>query len=229
MADPLRVQVEDPTVGVATDFGPKADTLLVAFGGIKGGMGIAPFEFLRLASDVPTKRLFVRDLSQAWYQRGVPGLGETVGEAAAGLRTRIQESGARRVVMTGNSMGGFAALLFGAMCGADEVHAFSPQTFLGRWRRFRARDFRWREQIAAIHRRRPAGAVLDLRRTLRGWEGPGIVHYCTNYDLDRAHATRLRGLPGVSLRGHESGDHQLVRTLRASGELVEILRAALRG
>ena len=32
--------------------------------------------------------------------------------------------------MAGASAGGFAALLFGSWCGADEVIAFSPQTFV---------------------------------------------------------------------------------------------------
>ena len=51
-------------------------TLLIAFGGMVGGFGIPFFEFSTLTGAFPVKRLFVRDLRQAWYHLGMPGRGE---------------------------------------------------------------------------------------------------------------------------------------------------------
>ena len=44
-------------------------TLLIAFGGLRGRIDVPQFEFLGLTGDFPIKRLYVRDLYQAWYQQ----------------------------------------------------------------------------------------------------------------------------------------------------------------
>lgn len=100
--------------------------LLAAFGGIMFALGVPPWEFFRLLSSLDTKRFFARDLDRCCYLRGVRGLGGSVPETAEGLRTLICELDVRRSVFTGNSSGGMAAILFGVLCGADEVVAFSP-------------------------------------------------------------------------------------------------------
>ena len=216
--------LQDPERGVVADLDAPGDALLIAFGGIKGGLAMAPFEFFRVAAAIPAKRVFLRDHEQAWYQRGVRGLGASPAEVAAGLRDLIEQAGVSRVVMTGNSAGGYAALRFGMLCGADEVHAFSPQTFLGRAGRALARDLRWRRELTGVLRRPP-----DLTRALREWPGPGHVHFDATHRLDRLHAERLRALPGIHLHAYEGGEHAVVRSLRDDGRLGAILVSALQG
>jgi hypothetical protein len=227
----LRRSLEDPTTAVAVDFGPPGRALLVAFGGISGALGMPPFEFFKLSAELDCKRIFVRDLNQAWYHEGLPGIAEDLPGIAMFLRARIQESRAERVVFVGNSMGGYAAILLGALAGAHAVYAFSPQTFIDRWRRLLFWDRRWRREIARVHALAQARRdVFDLRSALPYLPAvPQIeVHYSPESRIDRLHATRLRGLPGVTLHPHGEGGHQVVARLRDTGALRSLLVRSLR-
>lgn len=207
----------------------ETDRLLVTFGGIAGGFSLPPFEFNRLTQDLGCHRLFIRDLAQAWYQCGVPGLGGTVAQMADGLRARIADIAPRRTVFIGNSMGGFGALLFGALLDVPEVHAFAPQTFVDRRSRLLARDFRWRHQIRGMHRAlRREDAVLDLRAPLRQLGQTRFhVHYGTGDRLDSLHARRLENMDAVTLYPQHGVNHALVKDLRDTGVLLPALRKAL--
>ena len=205
----------------------------VVFGGLAMRMeGIPPFEFFRiLGAAAPTKRLFVRDRNRCWYQRGVAGVAEDIEGVAEALRLLIAESGASRVVTLGASAGGYAALLFGRLLGAGEVHAFAPQTFISPELRSRFGDSRWPAEMAALSESgayRPAFG--DLRRVFeqappRG--GRFVLHYCPEDELDTIHARHLASEAGVELREHAEGGHYIARSLRQSGDLLPLLSEAL--
>ena len=108
-----------------------AAALLILFGGIAGGVSMPVFEFFRLTSEMPGKKAFLRDPRRGWYQRGIPGIGDSALDVRDYLSRVIDRANVDRVVMAGASAGGYAALLFAAWCGADEAIAFSPQTFIG--------------------------------------------------------------------------------------------------
>jgi hypothetical protein len=140
------MQFGDPDHGLACDLEPDSDTLVVAFGGIAGGLGTPPFEFFRILSRIGVKKAFVRDHHQAWYHRGVKGVGRDIDAVSRHLR---ELCAGRRAIFVGNSAGGYAALLFGAAIGA-EVHAFSPQTFISHGLRKEHGDRRWQAEIGAF-------------------------------------------------------------------------------
>jgi pimeloyl-ACP methyl ester carboxylesterase len=145
--------------------------------------------------------------------------------------TQDVEAKVDKVLMVGNSMGGYAALLFGNLLGATEVLAFSPQTFLSRRRRIVHRDRRWSRQMAAVHSApliEPA--FLDLGPLFRHYSGSTVfhVHYGTKSRHDQAHARQLRHCPSVALHAYPYEGHELVKSLRESGELEAILREELR-
>lgn len=214
---------------VLVDFSAASSVGVVAFGGLKlGAMGLPPFEFFKVLDSVQTKRVFVRDLNQCWYQCGLEGVADDVAGTADYLRDLCCEAGIERTIFTGTSAGGYAALLFGSLLDADEVHAFSPQTFLSRRLRLRYRDFRWR---GALHRMRSQvrarHAYLDLRPLLamrpQSQPYPAIhIYYGVKEGGDVTQARRLSGLPGVTLHEFQRG-HRLVRHLRDSGELERLL------
>jgi hypothetical protein len=135
-----------------------------------------------------------------------------------------------RVVTVGTSAGGYAALLLGSLIGAHDVLAFSPQTFIDRWHRLWHRDRRWKKEMRAVQS--SPGLIrryLDLRRPLAS-SGVGTrfqLHFCERHRLDRIHARRLAGLPGVDLVSHAEGGHRLVRFLRDQGRLPKLLLRAL--
>ncbi len=220
----------DDSVSIATDYAVNSGTLLVLLGGIKGNLNVPVFEFAQVTREFPVKKLFIRDHEQAWYHRGVRGVAEDMEGLAGFLRAQIMEQGCRRVVLLGNSMGGYAAILLGCMMPADYVLAFSPQTFIGRARRLLAGDRRWKRQLARVYATRRANrAHFDLRAVLRSNPHRGEYHlyYAEGHRADRRHALHLRGLPGVVLHPTPTRGHGMVRELRDAGELGAILRRAL--
>jgi pimeloyl-ACP methyl ester carboxylesterase len=221
----------DGEAALSLDMDAESRTLLLAFGGMKGSIGIPPFEFLSLTGEIPVKRLFVRDLRQAWYHRGVPGHGETVTAVADSLAELLAQHEVERLVVTGNSAGGYAALLFGALLGADAVLCFAPQTILDPDVLARIGDHRWDVHLLPL----VASDGLDRRYADLGAVLPELAKRDTVYKVffdetlgqDRAHAERLLDVPGVRLYRFGAGGHHLVRSLRDSGALARLLQQAL--
>ncbi|MBI2311659.1 MAG: hypothetical protein HYU77_04055 [Betaproteobacteria bacterium] len=219
------------TSPVAMDLAADSRTLLVAFGGIAGALGMPPFEFFNLCREVDTKKIFVRDLRQAWYHQGLPGIADDIGGIAAFLREKIAGAGVDRVVLVGNSMGGYAAIVFGLLLEADEVHAFGPQTFIDRLNRLWHRDARWPEQMRRVHRARGGRKYFDLKKLLQARRGSRCrinVYYSPAHPLDKRHAERLGNFPNVSLHPFAEGGHVVIRHLRDSGALKRIILGSLR-
>ena len=223
--------VSDPHNHVVRDFSIDSPALLILFGGIAGGVSMPVFEFFRMTEGYPTKRLFLRDPRQAWYQRGIPGVGDNEAAIAEMLLQRIKESGATRVVMAGASAGGFAAMRFGPQCGADVVIAFSPQAFIGASARAAAGDERWPEQIAALHAvigaESPGYQVRELLEGVAEFGMETQVHFSAGDALDTRHAEALSGVSGVTLTAHPGDDHKLVKQLRNQGMLAPMVLGAL--
>ena len=221
--------IQDDTISVAVD--PVAGVsapALVCFGGIAGGLLGPPFEFLRLTEHLNVSRVFVRDLEQCWYQRGLKGLGTNVLDTAGGLSKLVSNCSPTRTVFVGTSSGGFAAAMFGSLLGADEVIAISPQTTIRRIHRLRLGDRRWKLQIRKARASCIDPVHLDLvaMRNEGPYYPPLSIHYGRADRLDAAHAARLNGLESVNLVAHDGG-HGVARVLRDSQELTAILLGAL--
>ena len=234
-----KVGAKDGGGSIAADFSPDSDVMLIAFGGLKKGIGrIAPFEFFNLTKDVLVKKIYVRDLKQSWYHATLPGIADsphgTVDGVAGHLRKLIKQQRPRKVVCVGNSAGGYAALLFGCLIGAHVVHAFAPQTYIDKAGRKRNGDSRWEgAQIRNAHnsKTRREGyfdlrGFLPLRKTGTKYH----IHYQSGSRVDRGHAERMRRVPRVVLHSYSEGgdDHYLVVHLKKSGVLKRILARELR-
>lgn len=230
MKSEFEKSLENPHSPIAIDFSSNYRSLLIAFGGIAGKMGVTPFEFFNLSKGFDVNRIYVRDLAQAWYHQGLPGVADDIDGVVGFLREKISQSHASKVILVGNSMGGYAAILFGILLDADIVHAFSPQTFIDRLHRFRYFDRRWRKQIQNTYRL--AGKkYFDLRTVLhdnhKGLKCKINIFYSYSHRLDRVHADRLSSLPNVELHAFKRGGHRLVRHLRDTGELNKIINRSL--
>jgi hypothetical protein len=217
---------------VAIDLEPESQTLVIAFGGLIGRMGIFPFEFFRSVSALGVKKMFVRDWWGCWYQRGVEGAGADVESVGESLAAVIAESGVERTVGVGNSAGGYAALLFGHLLDFDQVHAFVPQTLVDPEVRRALGDERWpRETVRMTQPGWLDARYADLRPVLmnaaRPRRGTFHVYYSRHSPLDEIHARNLADVDGVVLHGLEQRGHALVRKMRDSGALQELLERAL--
>lgn len=217
--------------GIRLDLDPSHRGLLVSFGGVWDTGAVPGFEFVSTASALPGSTLFLTDIDQVWYQKGVRAVGPSIESVAAYLRGVIADHDVDRVVMTGNSAGGYAALLFGALVGADVVHAFSPQTELIRpeYGYFLSKLVRARDAAADP-------AWLDLRRALteriparRRAEPTLYLHYARYCRKDRHHAHRMVDVPGVRLVPYHNLTHGLASALRGAGLLAPLLTHSLDG
>lgn len=219
----LALSAENP---IYTDFESDSGVMLIAFGGLKGGVGrILPFEFFNLTKDIETQKLYVRDPRQLWYHNGLPDIANDIDGIVEHLRPLIQEQRPWRTVVCGNSAGGYAALLFGCLLDVDTVIAFAPQTFLNHKLMDTHKDTRWTPRLMAM-RRVGTERYYDLKRVLYRHKHRKTryrIHFPTQNRLDYIHAQRMRAVPTVSLHRHESDTHQLVTKLRDSGALKKIL------
>ena len=215
---------------IRRDYAAASDVLLVVFSGLKKNPRAMPgFSFKKITDDLPAKKLFLRDLDRAWFLKGLRGVTRNVEETVAFLRAEMAATGARRTVLTGYSLGGFAALLYGALLGADEVQAISPQTFITFWRRLRCGDHRWRRYIWRLHFSNPR-RFHDLKPILQQASGTQFhVHYARDSRCDPSHAEHLRGLNGVTLHEYAEGGHRLITALHDNGELRQLLADAVAG
>ncbi len=216
---------------VLLDADDDASTWLILFGGRNNKVGMPPFEFFRVAAEVPTKRLFVRDLDDAWYHRGAGEAGATIEEVAGSLSAVLAERDSGRVVTAGLSAGGYAALLFGALLGVDTALAFAPQTVVDPHVLTEMGDKRWTEPLFELERK---GALdenwLDLQTALpRAMTAPmsSEIYYDPGFRLDSMHAERIADVDGVHLHVREGAGHNVPKAMRESGELGQVLHRAL--
>jgi hypothetical protein len=191
---------------------------MVAFGGIAGGLGPLPvFEFVRSLSEVGAKVAFFKDDQQAWYHRGVVGVGPNVDSIADHIRELA--NGVDEIVTIGNSAGGYASLLFASLLGC-EAHAFSPQTFIDPDLRSRHSDDRWEKQIGPlVLEGHLDDRFADLRPVVSAGRGPFHIYYAAHHDYDRIHAEHLAEIESVTLHSIDSQDHTPIRHLRDTGWL----------
>jgi pimeloyl-ACP methyl ester carboxylesterase len=220
----MEVTDESP---VKEDLVPGSDRLFLSFGGIRGAMGMPPFEFYRSARILDCSKIFLRDLFQSWYQRGLPSIGDDAFAIGDYLRRKIAESGATQIRFVGNSMGGYAALLFCSMLQCGKAIAFAPQTFVSPDKRLKYRDRRWPLQIAEMHKSRTASHIYDLQSWIRD-HYPAMqasVYVSKSDKLDMVHANELAGFANVEIHRFAGAGHGLVARLRDEGSLAQILNA----
>lgn len=200
---------------------------MIAFGGVNGRLGgIPPFEFVRISAPSNARRVFVRDPRERYYHAPIRGLGSTIPTAA---RTIARLRGDGPLLLVGNSAGGYAALLFGALVDADAVLAFSPLTTL-RASDYDSTPFAPSARVRALNAASFAqSAYFDLLDVLETTSPTGrlCVVYPQHSERDRWHAERLRGAPQVTLRPIDFGAHNVVRHLRGTGDLQRLLAEAV--
>ncbi|MFN2138073.1 MAG: hypothetical protein ACK2UK_19110 [Candidatus Promineifilaceae bacterium] len=151
------------------------------------------------------------------------------------MKQRITLTNSRKVITLGGSMGGYGALLFGHMLQADEVHAFSPQSFLpsrqGRhlWKAMLARSWPLLRKQAMLRLDRQLDRrYFDLRPLLSDDHSTEYhVYFGMDNELDLAHGRHLAGLATVHLHAFENVGHHVARHLRSTGELDRILLKAM--
>jgi len=191
--------------------------VIVAFAGFGMQLQMPPFHFFRLTRTLACTRIFVRDPHCYWYHRGIGDGLDTLEAVADYLGAVLTRMHPERTTFVGTSGGGYGALLFGALCGADRVLAFGGQTTL----RLPVRNEERRQEVLGAGL--ASAAYFDLRAHLPGRAGRVEIHYCAGDDLDQAQARHAIGVPRVELRPHPCPDHEIAPYLRNSGRLATMM------
>ncbi len=215
--------IKNSESSIAMDLSYPDKPLLIAFGGMAGKISIPPFEFFNMTAGLEINKIFIRDLSQTWYHAGIRGISEDIDGTADFLKKIIDESGSEKVIVFGNSMGGYAAILFGVLIKADIVHAFVPQTFINNMFYAISHD-----KLLFTQNNFPC-KYFDLREVIQNQnsEVDVNIYYDEFSELDRVHALHLSTLDNVKLHQYRYGQHKLVQLLRDTGELKNIITSSL--
>jgi Flp pilus assembly protein TadD len=176
------------------------DTLVLVFSHLEEPVG--RFSLHRTVSHLDANCLLMNTPQRSYYALGVPGLGNTVGETVASLRRIVAALQPRAVVTIGISMGGYAALLFGALLPADRILALSPETLL----------MLPGSRSRAALRGRVQHDYPNLLPLLRNAQTGKIAVYFGETDLHDVHAAwRLRALPQARLFSVQGAGHEIGR------------------
>jgi hypothetical protein len=209
------------------DLSNDSDTLLITFAGISGAVGLYPFEFFKITNGFEIDKVFIRDLEQSWYHKGLKDKADSLEQIAVFLKEQIIQKKYKKVICLGNSMGGYAAMVIGTLIEADMILAFSPQTFLNTKLREKYKDNRWKEQIKAFPKDIKE-ELLDLRKFFEknrlSDKSKIEIYFALDERIDVMHVLHLKDIKNIKLIPYTQGGHQLVQMMRQKGDLYKLLR-----
>lgn len=182
-------------------------------------------------------RILIRDVVNSWYHRGVPGLGTHVDEVAATLRGLVRSIGPSEVITIGQSMGGYAAILFGMLLDADRIVAFGPLSHLDPVEAERYGDRRFLPVMEQLRDDPPKSGYYDLVELGKAVDYRGDLHVLfgthpgiddgVSGNLDAIHAFRLAKLPRVTLHPYSQSVHAVIQWLIDHKQIDDVLAGLL--
>jgi tetratricopeptide (TPR) repeat protein len=107
----------------------KADTVTVIFAARNDRP--PKFTFWKAANAMNSHVILLNSDVPEWYRAGIPGISGGIRGAVKAISDFKNTVKANRLVMTGSSMGGYGALLYGSMAKADHILAFGIEPVLG--------------------------------------------------------------------------------------------------
>lgn len=206
--------------------------LYIFFGGIAAGIGMPIFEFYNYSKIMDENKIFVRDFSQCWYQDGIQGVSKDINSTVKYLKDMIEAISPEKTFFVGNSMGGYAAILFAHLIAEGEAVAFAPQTFISPLLRFKHKDKRWKKQIYSAYLKGLFKRKEWNLKTLLLSSNNNIkvsIFVSKNNQLDHIHALHLKEVSNVNIFEFEQGGHGVVKILRDNGDLHAIMTGAYAG
>lgn len=217
---------------VIKEFNDTSKSLYIFFGGIKALIGMPPFEFYNSAKLLDENKMFLRDFSQSWYQSGLKGISTDALGTARYIETTVNELRPENVCFVGNSMGGFAAILFSELTQLHapniSVIAFSPQTFISPALRRRHRDKRWWKQLLKMRLVNlfNKNIFMDLDSLMSSSQRKRNIRLYIGKDdaIDIIHTNHIAKHQGVKINIFENGGHNIVKVLRDNGQLQQIMK-----
>ncbi len=230
----------DTDTGYVVDAPHPNAPLIITFGFVDWN-ALPAFDFvgrtrkLETISGQSINRILVRDTANMWYQHGVGGLGRDVDETAASLRRLIAELSPTSVSTVGQSMGAYAAILFGTLLDADRVLAFGPLSYLrSDWAR-RDGDLRWLAMMEKLDLYPPQRCYDDLPALIAERSHSPSIHIVFGSaqetgeasNMDALHTRRFEHLPRVTIEEIPQAPHAVVKWLIDARRIDGMLQSTL--
>jgi hypothetical protein len=211
--------VDDPKVDFQIWPRVGASTVLFAFTGMFGGLGM-PLPLLhRWFGQVGVHVVYLRDSPRQAYNEGIRSLAPDYSGTLDALRRIARDLTASRIVCYGNSSGGYGALRYALDLRAEAVLVFGAMTNL-------CAEFVSSEAFAR-YRLNPGP---DLRPLYLSADRRPHVHilYGADNEMDATQAGNLAGIPAVTLEAVPAWKgHDVFVQVIAEGRLPTLLRALL--
>jgi len=184
---------------------------------------------LEAMSGAPLNKVLLRDPANAWYQRGLPGLGADIDAVAARLGEAIAAIAPKKTVFIGQSMGAYGAIMFGALLQVDTILAFGPLSFFDPVSALAYHDRRWLASMLEVYQSPPPVMHRDLVALFRAHGTRPDLHvvFGTRPDtgasestgLDVLHAMRFAALPNCRIQPFPTAGHAVVKYLIDTGQI----------
>jgi len=200
--------------------------LFIVFGGVANKVaGERPLVFINYLKNAGYDVIFLRDFEKSWYHLGVNTAGGNIDEVAEFLKKTAKEYGT--VITWGNSMGGYASILFGSLINADMCFAFVPQTFIDEKNRriFGDRDNKQKSKICTIS---TTPQYFDLKNYLNTKitnleKTKFYVFYSIENRLDKIHSERMKDLNSFYIFEIEGSHRSAAQTLKKIGFIENLI------
>jgi len=180
---------------------------------------------------VQFNRILLRDRRNRWYLQGVDGLGDGVAQVAGRLKLLIAALAPSAVWCIGESMGGYAAIMHGALLQAERIVSFGAlSTFSPRFAE-QYQDRRWLGTMAELDGRLTEDS--DLPALLRRHAYRGKLHLVQGtsagaqapqaVNLDVMHSQRFAGLHCAHFHYYPQAEHTVTLWLAQQGQFDVLL------
>ena len=233
--------------------------LVIAFGFVSWTTRPA-FDFygrlrkLEQVSGQPLNKILVRDSGNAWYHRQIAGLGSNVDETAQALRELVNRMAPSQVTTIGQSMGAYAAVMFGLLLDAQQIVAFGPLSFLDVQQARLYHELRWLPVMESLAQDPPVSGYYDLAALCRARAtehtqmhlvfgtrpdaarpdvasagGSTSASASESVNLDAMHAQRLAAFGRCTLHPFPYSGHAVVQHLIDTRRINGLLAACILG
>lgn len=193
------------------DPNPESDKLLVYFSSVSSRTTVGQSFF----AENKINKLFLRDPGRSWFNGPIPGLSKDADDLADIIRQYAGSVPPENIVMSGSSMGGYAAILFGCLLGAGKVVAAAPQLRLHPSTPYSPK---MRVKYADLY---PVIASRNPRTKIQLWYGIEEI-------MDLYHNVPAWGMEGILHRPQKGSMHSILNAIKKEGRVEEFFQSILK-
>lgn len=197
------------------------DTVIISFGGMGIDLnGESQYALVSTLEKENISTIYLKDQANVWYFNGVRGLSIDVMSTVSGINDLLSKIKHKKTIFFGVSSGGFAAILYGALCNADLVVTVNPQTLLQKGVECFAHGnlykLKWCNENDIFYR--------DLLNLTVPEKTKIEIYYGKDEPVDIFHSTRMKDVDNVSLHSEQGTHGTVAPILRDNGKLKNILK-----